>query len=159
MNSERMKDCPMNDELWSRVEEALDARFDPLSIPSIAEELSRDPAARRAVTQLVDRLALLTDRADAESAPAQRRRRRASSSLVAAAALVLFAGLASQLWLRPDDRGARLSPRHATHVSTRRTVDTITLTVEHTSPPPARGASVDLSSPPVILWTLEGDSQ
>ncbi len=159
MNSERMKDCPMNDELWSRVEEALDARVDPLAIPSIAEDLSRDPSARRAVTQLVDRLELLTDSADAERTPTQRRRRLAPSSLVAAAALVLFAGITSQLWLRTDNRAAHLSPRLATHVSTRRTVDTITLTIEHTSPPPARGASVDLSSPPVILWTLEGDSQ
>ena len=142
----------MKDEHWKDVEAALDARENPLEIPSIADVLSRDPSARQAITQLVNRLNILSERSAPELAPDSARQNSTRTPLLAAAAtLIVFASFAGNHWLRSGDQ--------TPHQRTTRTVNTVTLTIEHTTPPPARGASVDLTSQPVVFWTLEGDPQ
>lgn len=135
----------MHDTQWSRVEAALDARLDPFADPELAAALAADPQALRRVHMLTERLDWLSE------SPAGRSR---SSSLhlsagVAAAFVLCMAALR---WEAPVPA---LRSANAPNPS----FSSITLTVEHESPRPARTARVVLEPRRVVSWNHSGDSQ
>jgi hypothetical protein len=71
------------DELWARVQRALDRRRDPLEDAQVRAALARDPELRGEVERLVERLGQLG------SAPARRRPAAALTGLALAAAAAL----------------------------------------------------------------------
>jgi len=141
----------VNKTLWTQVEDALDARLDPFDLPELREALAEDPETQRAVRRLMGSLESLRADPLPLAAGAGPRRSRRWSWLAAAAALLLLAALARTTWLRQGDS---LDPDQPA-----RRVETVSLVLQHSSPPPARGARVVLDSRPVVTWTLEGDSR
>jgi len=137
----------MHETLWRRVEAALDARLDPSRDAELAAALAADPGADRAVRRLTARLALLGG-APSVRAPRGRARR------VAAVAAALFLVASAALFLRTGERAAGPTAAMAARPAER--IQTVSLVVERTSPPPARHARVVLESRRVQGWTLEG---
>ena len=137
----------MNDNLWRKVEAALDERVDPFEVPELANELAADPAAAEQLARLLRRLELLGE--PHTPAPSARRTGRAAAL---AAGLVLAAG-ALTLWRALSSPGdveaASAGPEP---------IDTITLTVEHERPSPPKVARVVLEPRRVLTWTLEGET-
>jgi hypothetical protein len=102
------------DPVWDRVQDALDARRDPLDDPRVARHLAEHPEAARAYAELVHGLERLV--APAASAPvlvvhgAEDEGRPASRTvriLAAAAALVIALGALALTLLRPAPEDAR----------------------------------------------------
>ena len=102
-----------------------------------------DSEARRAACLFVDRLEFLNAALpEPVAAP-----RRASRLLLATAALVL---IGASLYLNRDTPPAPDAPR---------TIETVSLVVSHSTPPPARAARVVLDSQPIVSWSLEGETR
>jgi hypothetical protein len=137
----------MNEALWRRVDAALDARVDPFDDPDLAAALAGDPEAERAVRLLSGRLAVLADPGRVARRPALVRR----VATVAAALFTLFIGAA---YLKQAQTETPVTPAYSADL-----VRTVSLVVERTSPPPARGARVVLEPRFVMEWSLEGDTQ
>lgn len=129
----------MNENLWQQVEAALDERRDPFAEPALAHALAADPATERAARRLVASLASFS------GLPAQRRLRPAVTVLAAAVALATTLALFARA-VRPSAPGTP-----AENCTAR-----VTVRLEHTDPPPARGEVVTTEPRRVVRWTLEG---
>ena len=134
----------MNEALWRRVEAALDDRRDPFADRQLAADLVADPRAEAEARRLTIHLALL------QELPRRRRQpTRRHLAVLAAAMLVLVMALQiSRSLLRVE--GSQAAQIDAS--------STVSLVVEHHSPPPARRARVVLEPRRVLGWTLEGEA-
>jgi hypothetical protein len=130
----------MRDELWNRIESALDARRSPFDDPGLAAGLRADPESERAVRTLLARLARLQDD------PRARGGRRG----IAAAATVLL--VSAGAWLALRERLGGPGPELARG-------DRVTVVVERRQPPPPRCARIELAPRRVLAWTLEGETR
>lgn len=133
------------DELWGRVERALDDRGDPFADPALARALEADPALAASAQRLVARLDLVA----ALRAPRRRARWLAAGVAVAAAlALAFLLPLATRSRPQPagDAAGVAAAPPSVPALSL--VVELAALPVE---PAP------DLEPRRIVRWTLEGD--
>ena len=140
----------MHESLWQRIDAALDARRDPFDDPGLAHELQQDPEAFEQVRRLMTRLDVLSvDPTRVSPTPLLRRLRPAAAGVAAAVLgfVVLRTGAVSSV-----------TPRTLPNTTGARTIETVSLVVEHMTPPPARGERVVLESHRVVGWTLEGNT-
>ncbi|MFT4542329.1 MAG: hypothetical protein ACI841_004155 [Planctomycetota bacterium] len=155
----------MNKLLWTRVEAALDARTDPFDDMRLAADLATDPETERAARQLMTRLeGLAPAAADAQALRSRSNRNERVASVAAAVLLTaigwgFFASIGSSLVAdtnrsNHDDVGAL----HDQVRRARRPANSLSLIIEHISPPPARGARVTLEARRVVSWSLEGNT-
>jgi hypothetical protein len=135
----------MNESLWRRIEAALDERVDPFEVPALAADLAADPEAARETSRLTAGLALLS--ASGARAPERFLPRR-----VAAVAALMLVLVGAALYLRQQAASARVEPGAPERILT------VELRVEHSTPPPPRGARVILEPRQVRGWTLEGNA-
>ncbi|MFT5052972.1 MAG: hypothetical protein ACI8QZ_004410 [Chlamydiales bacterium] len=144
----------MNDLLWQRVEAALDARRDPLDDADLAQALSRDPDDLAAVRRLMARVeALPVLREPATANPGHNPR----SIATLAAGLLAFVTATLLLFGQRADGPLITAFSLATARSTaaRPYRPNVSLTIETTTPEPARGQRVVLAPRRVITWNLE----
>ena len=140
----------MHESLWQRIDAALDARRDPFDDPDLTHELQQDPEAVAQVRRLMMRLDVLSNDPTLVSPTHPLRRLRPAAAGVAAA-LLCFAVLRT-------GAVSLVAPRNHPNATSARTIETVSLIVEHVTPPPARGERVVLESRRVVGWTLEGNT-
>lgn len=138
----------MNDDLWRRVEAALDRRIDPFSEAGLERELAGDPEAAHEVRRLLARLARLADVAES---PAVRNRFARGRGATAAAALLLLSATAG-LWLLVGRDPATPSSEVPTELTS------ISLVVRRESAPPPTVERIVLVPQTVHAWAIEGDT-
>jgi len=136
------------DALWNRVEAELDARRSPFDDPELAAELRTDPASEAATRRLMAGLARVAAARQTPGttahAPIPRRGAR-----VAAAALLVAASAGLLGWRIRRAEGAAEQLARAPALS---------IVVQHSTPPPALGARIELGPRRVLGWTLRGDA-
>jgi len=138
----------MRDDLWRRVEEALDARRSPFDDDRLARELAGDSESEAAARRLVARLALLAPARSARPDAPRRATIPALRTALAAACGVAAALLAT----RAADHGPGGGPEAERRVR-------VSLAVERIAPSAARAARVSLAPETVLSWTLEGEER
>lgn len=137
----------MNEELWTRVEAALDARRDPFDDPELAAALAADPQVGPAVERLVERLERLAPTVPSGEVARPR-------TLAAAAALLAVgAGLFGLRALTP----AEPPPPPRFNGPPASVAWTASLVEERTYASPARMTDSTRSPRRVFEWTVTGD--